>query len=107
MLLQLRPMKRTMFAINSIEAVSGLHLKRTDEIVLRLDSPGDLTNTFACSAVNLHDNQEIIDSTMNTARSWDFPGCGVDVDWSPSPVVNSAGDGPTDAMPSGNLERPT
>ena len=36
-----------MSPINSIEVVSGLSLERTDEIVLRLNSPGDV-HLYSC-----------------------------------------------------------
>ena len=49
------------------------------------------------SAVYLRDNEEIIGSTMSATCGRDFPVYGIDVGWSPTSIVASTGDYPTDA----------
>ena len=54
----------------------------------------------ACPAVYLHDNEKIIGSAMSGVRVWDVPEYGIYVGRSPNAAVTSAGDCPTDAIPS-------
>ena len=63
------------------------------------------------SAVYLHDNEEIFDSTMSVSRVRDVPGCGFDTAWPPPTAVNLSGDctivAMSSEMPSANSVRPT